>query len=210
MKKYMLVGCMLVIGGLLGCGPSAEELQKQEEDQLKASLVQMNVTTLKVYTQDIVDVKDITRGKRFWGSEYEKQNGAILARVEGEARVGVNVHEASIKIVNNRVVISVPNPTVTWSRIDESKTEIITEDHNPAEFNRDKLMDSLREVAEKKISDRAGSQEIIARAKAQFEQLVRGWVSGLTKRSVTVHWTTPATSIQKDAHNASTLSQGDM
>lgn len=146
-----------------------------------------NLELVKYNFNDIVEESVV---RKIFDIDNLAPDSRVLVIINGEATACINLMEVTkddIKFEGDDINLTLPEPTICYTKINHDRSKIYDENFVARIFNPE-LIDKAYKDGEIKIKDEAISLGIIGQAKINAKKLLGALLNGITKKNIVINF----------------------
>ena len=146
-----------------------------------------NLELVKFNFNDIVEESVV---RKIFDIDNLAPDSRVLVIINGEATACINLMEVTkndIKFENDNINLTLPEPTICYTKINHDRSKIYDENFVARIFNPE-LIDKAYKDGEIKIKDEAIKLGIIDQAKINAKKLLGALLNGVTKKNIVINF----------------------
>jgi hypothetical protein len=146
-----------------------------------------NLELVKFNFNDIVEESVV---RKIFDIDNLAPDSRVLVIINGEATACINLMEVTkndIKFEDDNINLTLPEPTICYTKINHDRSKIYDENFVARIFNPE-LIDKAYKDGEIKIKDEAIKLGIIDQAKINAKKLLGALLSGITKKNIIINF----------------------
>ena len=146
-----------------------------------------NLELVKFNFNDIVEESVV---RKIFDIDNLAPDSRVLVIINGEATACINLMEVTkndIKFEDDNINLTLPEPTICYTKINHDRSKIYDENFVARIFNPE-LIDKAYKDGEIKIKDEAISLGIIDQAKINAKKLLGALLNGVTKKNIVINF----------------------
>ena len=146
-----------------------------------------NLELVKFNFNDIVEESVV---RKIFDIDNLAPDSRVLVIINGEATACINLMEVTkndIKFENDNINLTLPEPTICYTKINHDRSKIYDENFVARIFNPE-LIDKAYKDGEIKIKDEAIKLGIIEQAKINAKKLLGALLSEITKKNIIINF----------------------
>ena len=146
-----------------------------------------NLELVKFNFNDIVEESVV---RKIFDIDNLAPDSRVLVIINGEATACINLKEVTkddIKFEGDNINLTLPEPTICYTKINHDRSRIYDENFVARIFNPE-LIDKAYKDGEIKIKDEAISLGIIGQAKINAKKLLGALLNGITKKNIIINF----------------------
>jgi hypothetical protein len=146
-----------------------------------------NLELVKFNFNDIVEESVV---RKIFDIDNLAPDSRVLVIINGEATACINLMEVTkndIKFEDDNINLTLPEPTICYTKINHDRSKIYDENFVARIFNPE-LIDKAYKDGEIKIKDEAIRLGIIDQAKINAKKLLGALLNGVTKKNIVINF----------------------
>lgn len=151
------------------------------------------VGNLELVRYNFNDVIEESVVRKLFNIDNLAPDSKVLVIVNGEASACVNLKEvknADIKTEGDNIIITLPAPTICYTKINHDRSKVYDANFTARMFNPE-LIDKAYQQGELKIKDEAIKLGILEQAKVNARKLLGAFLGGITRKNIKIEFKSP-------------------